>query len=86
MKPGDLVVYSLKGTETQPAPDSIQLMVTHPDDTNAKFSGRFSVRDVGIVLEPPCEDLFYGVWVKILCSGVIGWVVLSEVSEVSEVT
>lgn len=83
MKPGDLVVYTPKGTLPKPIPDGIQLMVTHPDDTNAKFSGRFSDRDVGIVLEPPCEDLFYGIWVKILCSSGIGWVVLSEVSVIS---
>jgi hypothetical protein len=80
MKRGDLVVYSPKGTETQPVPDSIPLMVSHPNDTNAKYSGCFSVRDVGIVLEHPCEDLFYGIWVRILCSDRIGWVVRREVS------
>jgi hypothetical protein len=83
MKRGDLVVYFPVGTGTRPVPDSIPLLVTHPDDIHAKYSGCFGVRDVGIVVEPPDENIVYGIWVKILCSDGIGWVVLSEVSEVT---
>jgi hypothetical protein len=80
VKPGDLVVYSPKGTETHPVPDSIPLLVTHPDNIHAKYSGCFSVRDVGMVVEPPDENLVYGIWVRILCLGGIGWVVRREIS------
>jgi len=83
MKPGDLVVYSLKGTETEPVPDSVPLMVSHPDNTNAKFSGCFSDRDVGLVLGFPVDDLYKRIWVRILCSGGIGWVVRREISVIS---
>jgi hypothetical protein len=80
VKPGDLVVYSPKGTETQPVPDSLLLLVTHPDNIHAKFSGCFGVRDVGLVLEFPVDDLYKRIWVRILCSGGIGWVIRREIS------
>jgi len=80
VKPGDLVVYTPKGTLPKPVPDCVPLLVTHPDDIYAKYSGWFSVRDVGMVVEPPDENLVYGIWVRILCSGGIGWVVHRELS------
>jgi hypothetical protein len=80
VKSGDLVVYTPKGTLPKPVPDSVLLLVTHPDDIHAKYSGCFSVRDVGMVVEPPDENLVYGIWVRILCSGGIGWVVRREIS------
>lgn len=76
MKPGDLV--RTKGAH--PVSDSILLLVTHPDNTYAKFSGYFSVRDVGLVVEFPKDDLCEQIWVRILCSGGIGWVVRREIS------
>ena len=83
MKPGDLVVYTPKGTLPKPVPDCVPLLVTHPDNPDAKFSGWFSVRDVGMVMEFPKNDLYERIWVRILCSGGIGWVVHREISVVT---